>query len=202
MTCTDITVEHRDERDHPVVVTVDETLDVELTDAEARDLAAALEREAAADEQLVTDGGGKTKTIDGYAVVGWKQGKVKARQTEPSPSELGNNELVAKLRFEVSVPEVDVPTLAAEIDVPEPMVYSATLEALEDRELPEYAQTADSVITEYVDDLQDATEAELEGIVSSIVVRTLRETRGRPRVELVEEYVQDVVGEIRGGESA
>lgn len=202
MTCTDITVVRRDERDHPVVVTVDETLDVELTDAEARDLAAALEREAAADEQLVTDGGGKTKTIDGYAVVDWKQGKVKARQTEPSPSELGNNELVAKLRFEVSVPEVDVPTLAAEIDVPEPMVYSATLEALEDRELPEYAQTADSVITEYVDDLQDATEAELEGIVSSIVVRTLRETRGRPRVELVEEYVQDVVGEIRGGESA
>lgn len=147
----------------------------------------------------MSDDSGREKTIRGFAIVDWKKGKIRSRQTEPEVSELGSNELLANLRFDVSIPEVDVPTLAAEIDVPEPMVYSATLEALEEREMPEYAQTADRVITAYVDDIQDAGDAELEGVVSSIVVRTLRETRGRPRVEVVEEYVNEVVEEIRGG---
>lgn len=148
---------------------------------------------------LIADGGkkGKTKTITGYAIVDWKKGDVRSRKTKPTLSELGNNELLANLRFDVHVPEIDIPTLAAEIDVPEPMVYSATLEALDDRELPDYAKTADGVITEVADELLDAEPDELEGLVSSIVVQTLRETRGRPRVELVEEYVTDVVEEIR-----
>lgn len=172
-----------------------------LPPEEARELARGLFMIAELTEkpELRTDGGrdGTTKTITGYAVVDWKKGKVRSRKTKPKRSELGNNELLAKLKFDVHVPDVDVPTLAAEIEVPEPMVYSATLEALEDREMPEYAQTADSVITEHVDELQDASHDEIEQLVDSIVVKTLRETRGRPRIELVEEYVVEVVGEIR-----
>lgn len=139
------------------------------------------------------------KTITGWLRVDWKQEKVTARQTEPSLSELGNNELLAKYRFTVNIPDVDVPTLAAEIDVPEPMVYSATLEALEDREMPEYAQVADTVIADRVDDIREAGEDELENIIAGITVQTLRETRGRPRLELVEDYISEVAFEIRGG---
>lgn len=141
---------------------------------------------------------GKQKTIEGFLRVDWKKEKVTARQTEPSVSELGNNELLAKYRFTVNIPDVDVPTLAAEIDVPEPMVYSATLEALEDREMPEYAQIADTVIADRVDDIRDAGDDELENVIAGITVQTLRETRGRPRLELVEEYVAEVATEIRG----
>lgn len=141
----------------------------------------------------------KQKTIEGFLRVDWKKEKVTARQTEPSVSELGNNELLAKYRFTVNIPDVDVPTLAAEIDVPEPMVYSATLEALEDREMPEYAQIADTVIADRVDDIRDAGDDGLENIIAGITVQTLRETRGRPRLELVEDYVSEVAFEIHGG---
>lgn len=63
------------------------------------------------------------KTIDGWLVVDWKQGTHRTRQSKPKQSELGSTELLAELSVHVTVPEVDIPTLAVEIDVPEGKPY-------------------------------------------------------------------------------
>jgi hypothetical protein len=134
------------------------------------------------------------KTIKAYAVIDWRNESVKARKTKPNHSELGSNELMAILKFPVTIPDVDIPTLAAEIEVPEPMVHSATLEALEDREMPDWATTADEVISNHLDALREA--ANPGPVIDTVVLETLRDARGRPKIENVEEYVKQAVAEI------
>lgn len=136
------------------------------------------------------------KTISGYAVIDWRKGKVRARKTKPKSKELGSNELLAKLKFKVNIPEVDVPTLAAEIEVPEPMVHSATLEALDDRDMPDWASVADERIGEDMELLRESEGSEYENAINGVVLDTLREAPGRPKIEQVEEYVKQTVAEI------
>lgn len=136
------------------------------------------------------------KTIKAYAIIDWRKENVRTRQTKPSISELGNNELLAELKFPVTIPDVDVPTLAADIEVPEPMVHSATLEALEDRDMPDWATTADEVISNNLDLLRDAEDGEVPEVTDRVVLMTLRNARGRPKIESVEEYVKRTIAEI------
>jgi len=136
------------------------------------------------------------KTISAYAIIDWRKENVRTRQTQPSKSELGKNELLAELKFPVTIPDVDITTLAAEIEVPEPMVHSATLEALEDKEMPDWATTADEHISENLDLLRESEGSELENAINGVVLDTLRDARGRPQIENVEEYVKQTVAEI------
>lgn len=136
------------------------------------------------------------KVITGYAVIDWRKESIKARKTEPSHSELGSNELKAELKFNVNIPEIDVPTLAADIEVPEPMVHSATLEALEDEDMPDWASTADEVISENLEFLRDAGEVERGNAIDGMTLDILRESRGRPKIENVEQYVREAVAEL------
>lgn len=140
------------------------------------------------------------KKITAWCIVNWKKGTVRARKTKVGPTELGTNELLAKLEFTVNIPEVDVPTLAAEIDVPEPMVYSAALDALDERDLPDYAKIADQVIADRADVLASAPPEAIDDAIAGVVLETCRQTATRPRVERVEEYVREVVENIRGEE--
>ena len=137
---------------------------------------------------------GKTKTIRAFGIVDWRKGNVRTRQTKPSISELGNNELMAELKFEVKIPEIDIPTLAAEIEVPEPMIHSATLEALDERDLPDWAKVADEKISDHLDRIENASnETEYNIVLNSIVVETIREAPGRPPLDRVEDYVGDLI---------
>lgn len=130
------------------------------------------------------------KTIDGWLVVDWKKEKTRTRKSKPSASELGTNELLAKLNIDVSVPEVDVPTLALEIDVPEPQVFAATLEAIDDEDLPDWSEAAIESIDAARQSFEDAdSHAEFQNVVDSVVVRTLQSTPGRPDVETVRDFV-------------
>ena len=63
----------------------------------------------------------REKTIKGWIVIDWKEGTHRTRKSKPGS--LGTNELLAKL-------------------VPEPQVHAATLEALDDEELPDWTDTA------------------------------------------------------------
>lgn len=152
-------------------------------------------------EELATDGGrpGKTRTIDGYLVVDWKKEQIRARKTEPNQSELGTNELIADLKVTVTVPEIPVPEVAAAFEVPEPMVESAIAEAIDNRSFADWERTAESVIADRIDEIEEAANGDLDGVINGITVATLRAARGRPDIDEVERYVNAAVAEIREG---
>lgn len=140
----------------------------------------------------------ETKTIDGWLVVDWRRGSHKTRKSKPSQSELGSNELLAKLEIEVNVPDVDTATLAVEIDVPEPQVFSATMEALSDEDLPDWTDAANDVIEQHESQLRAASGSpdELGDLVDTMTTRTLLEVNTRPKPERVREYVLETVRRV------
>lgn len=141
------------------------------------------------------------KTIDGWLVVDWRQGTHRTRQSKPSPGELGTNELIAELSIDVTVPEVDVPTLALEIDVPEPQVFAATLEALDDEELPEWSTVANEKVEGNRVAFEHADNApEWKSAVDETSMDVLREAPGRPDAENVREYVDRTARELVRGD--
>lgn len=136
------------------------------------------------------------KTISGWIVVDWKQETHRTRKSKPSASELGTNELLAKLAIDVSVPDVDVPTLAVDIDVPEPQVYAATLEALDDDDLPDWSDVANDKVHQDRLALKGAENAqEFGNVVDQITARVLMEVNSRPDPANVREYVERVATE-------
>jgi len=143
------------------------------------------------------------KKITGWLIVDWKDGSHRTRQSKPSKGEPTANELTAKLSVDVSVPEVEVPTLAVEIDVPEPQVYAATLEALDNEDLPDWSDAAnDKVEGNRVAFEQADSAPEWKQAVDETTVDTLRVAQGRPDVDNVREYVERTAHRIvedRGG---
>lgn len=145
----------------------------------------------------------KEKTIDGYLVVDWKKGSHRTRKSKPSAGELGTNELLAELKVNVTVPEVDVPTLAVDIDVPEPQVFAATMEALDDEDLPDWTDVANDVVNTHADDIQDITsQAEQRDLVDTLTTRTLLDVNTRPEPDQVRRYVDQMVHRVGNGNEA
>jgi len=137
------------------------------------------------------------KTISAWLVVDWRDGGTRTRKSKPKASNLGANELLAELNIEVNVPEIDVPTLSAKIDVPEPRVHAATLDALDEDDLPDWTNVADEVLKANLDRVRH--EASLE-LVTELVGATLLDASGRPDPELVREYIREHMSRLRDGE--
>lgn len=136
------------------------------------------------------------KTISGWLVVDWKTGSHRTRKSKPSHSELGTNELLAELKVDVTVPEVEVPTLAVEIDVPEPQVYAATLEAIEDEDLPDWSDGVTEAVETHAALFEDADSPRAwENAVDTVAMRVLQQATGRPDPERVREYVDQLARE-------
>lgn len=129
------------------------------------------------------------KTIGGWLVVDWRAGSHRTRKSKPSASELGNNELLAKLSIDVHVPEVEIPELAVAIDVPEPHVRAATLEALDDEQLPGWTDLANDLLSSTPP--EDPEERERE--IDRVTLETLSESNTRPDPDAVREYVADAM---------
>lgn len=138
------------------------------------------------------------KTIEGWLVVDWKSGQHRTRKSKPSYSELGNNELLAKLSIDITVPEVDVPTLAVDIDVPEPQIHAATLEALGEDELPDWTDAVHETLGRYEQRIQSTDRGQLMDIVDVVTTRSLVEINTRPDPKRVREYVGEVVHQLAG----
>lgn len=135
------------------------------------------------------------KTIKGWLVVDWRNGTHRTRKSKPSASDLGTNDLLAKLEINVTVPKVDVPTLAVDIDVPEPAVYAATLEALDDAQLPGWTDIANERLGEV--EIPDPFTADgmFDMTVDTIAMHVLRETDTRPDADQVRQYVEEMAYE-------
>lgn len=152
----------------------------------------------------MTDTG--TKTITGWLLIDWKDGSHRTRQSKPRASELGANELLAKLKVNAEVPDVDVPTLAVDIDVPEPQVYAATLDALDDDELPDWTDAAVDVISNRQDDIHTAAPTGSDGgegwydLMASITLTAVQDAPGRPNVAHVRDFVEQMAMQMIEGD--
>lgn len=144
-----------------------------------------------------------TKTIGGWLVVDWRDETHRTRKNKPSSTELGTNELLAELQVDVTVPDVEVPTLAVEIDVPEPQVHAATLEALDDEDLPDWTDTANEVVNDHATAIQDTTsQQESRELVDQLTTRTLVNVSTRPDPQKVRKYVRQMVHRVGNGNKA
>lgn len=152
------------------------------------------------EKPLRTDGGQVEKSINGWLVVDWKSGQHRTRKSKPKQSELGNNELLAKLAIDVTIPKVDIPTLAVDIDVPEPQVYAATIEALGEDELPDWTDAVHEVVENY-GGLEKAY-AERPDSIDIITSKTMLEVNTRPNPQKVWDYVHELVTENGVGADA
>ena len=131
----------------------------------------------------------REKTITGWLVIDWKTGSHRTRKSKPDS--LGTNELLAKLSVDVEIPEVDVPELALKIDVPEPQVHAATIEALDEDELPDWTDTAAEVLQNHEDELRAAEDRPArQDIVDQLTTRTLVNASTRPAPDQVRQYIR------------
>lgn len=147
-------------------------------------------------ERRTTKSMSNDKTIHGWLVVDWKEESHRTRKNKPGASELGTNELLAELEVNVSVPDVEVPTLAVNIDVPEPQVFAATLEALDDDELPDWSDVANEQVHQERLAFKNAANAqEFGNVVDQVTTRVLMEVNSRPDPANVREYVERVARE-------
>lgn len=144
-----------------------------------------------------------TKQIDGWLVVDWKKGKHRTRKSKPSAGDLGTNEVLAKLSVEVEVPEVDVPTLSVKVDVPEPQVFAATLEALDDEDLPDWSDTAIDVVEDHRDAIADAkSQSDYRDLVDTLTTRVLMQVNTRPSPKEVRKFVDHIGRRVANGNPA
>jgi hypothetical protein len=136
------------------------------------------------------------KTITGWLVVNWKNETHRTRKSKPGATDLGANEVLAKLDIEVHIPEVDVPTLGVAVNVPEPQVHAATLEAIDDEAMPDWTDAAAEIAAEHEQRIEEAAAGtETERLVDELTTEVLLAVETRPPAERVHEYVLDLVHE-------
>jgi len=144
-----------------------------------------------------------TKTYNGYLIVDWRDDDLRFRKTRPDKSDRGPTEYPVEVEVEVEVPEYDIPTLAAELSVPEADVrQAAASEVYAESNGPAWHETVESALDHYADEAHglDPTETEFDDLVSTAVGYVLRRAEGMPPVEAVEEQVEDALESVaRGG---
>lgn len=123
------------------------------------------------------------KTIHYYIVIDYRKEKVKARKTEPNRSDLGTNEMVVKGETTVNEPEVDIPTMASELNVPKSRVRKALADGIDEADIPDWFETVDEVFDTWPDMVEDeATDA--------LLGKVMIEDPGSPDPEAVREEIQ------------
>lgn len=68
----------------------------------------------------------ETKTFEGYLIVDWKRGEMRHRKTKPN--DISPTELAIPVSIDVRVPEVQIPTIEAAIDVPAAQVEQSVVD--------------------------------------------------------------------------
>lgn len=124
------------------------------------------------------------KTLDYYLVLDWQAEKITARKTEPDST--GPYQVVIPVEMEVQVPEPDVPTLSAEVQIPEAQVHRAVSESLYDEDYPAWMETVDSIISQTEDHLAATPED-----VNRILGEAMIEAPGAPDPQEVRSHIQE-----------
>lgn len=137
------------------------------------------------------------KTLDQWLVIDWKSGSTRTRKSEPSS--LGTHELATRLKIEIEIPEVQVPELAARIQVPAPMVQTAVLESLDEEDLPDWSDVAEEVLHE-ANAEEDVVEMEEPRVAAEMLAtRVLVEFDGLAEASDVRDYLWRRIREEQDG---
>lgn len=131
-----------------------------------------------------------TKQLKRYAVIDWNAETVSMRKTKPSESEISPTELVSVHRYEVAVPEIEIPEVAAEFDVSQANVERATYELLDlGEEEPGWVEIAESELDLFPpDELRDGGR---NALINTLLGSVLRQYDGYAETEEVEAYLND-----------
>lgn len=136
-----------------------------------------------------------TKTIENWLIIDWKNSKTRTRSTEPTATDLGTNEVVAPISIDVVIPEVEVDELTARVEVPKPRVEETELADIDADGVTDWQDIADEILeTEFGDSFHWSWE-NWRGERDRYVLRILEQSPGRPSVDEVREYCDEVVQE-------
>ncbi len=141
----------------------------------------------------MTDGGAREETIQNWLVINWREGTTRTRKSKPDASKLGTHELTTSLTLNVTIPDVDVPELVADVEVPQPRVEASELSDLEAEDSPDWMDLADEIVDEH-------PEADPFDEVDQLVVAVLEDAPGKPDVKEVKRYLQQQLRELQRGE--
>lgn len=93
-----------------------------------------------------------TKTYQAYLIIDYRDDEIRLRKTQPSKSERAPTEYPVKVEVTVDVPEMEVPVIEAEYNVPEPKVREAIEEDFLSSEFDEeYDDVIQSVVEDNID---------------------------------------------------
>ncbi len=157
----------------------------------------------------MTDGSrdARTKTYRGWVLVDWRDDDLRFRKTKPDKSDRKPTEYPVKVELEVEVPELETPTLAAEICVPETQVKRVVYEDLQgasDVDVPDWKATAEEVVATRDDLRKLHQDGDLGGeeIVDALTGATLRKADGYPDPDEVQQYIDHRLVDLKRGDEA
>lgn len=145
----------------------------------------------------------ETRTYDGYLLVDWRDDDLRFRKTKPTKSERKPTEYPVEVSVEVEVPEYDVPTLAAELSVPEAQVKRAAHDDLLDAgAVPEWHGALDDALDHFGDEARRTSpqNVEFDDLVSKVVGYVMRKAEGYPDAEAVETEAREALRDAAEGE--
>ena len=124
-------------------------------------------------------------TIKYWLVFDWKDEDVRARKTKPSRSSLGTNELLVQGELTVKKPEIEVPKLATELQIPEARIRRVMADGMQvDTDHPDWYATVDEVLEAHTWVIE-------EDDPNAATLLVLKEDPGSPPVEAVEDRVRE-----------
>lgn len=128
--------------------------------------------------------------VENWLVIDWENASTRTRKGEPGPSDLGPREIATQLRLHITIPEIDVPTPEADIEVPAPKVEATELEDVDAEDVPGWQDVADELISRY--DIAGDTDT---NSVNAVTLETLQEASEKPDVREVRTYVRREIHE-------
>ena len=133
-------------------------------------------------------------TIKYWLVFDWKDEDVRARKTKPNRSSLGTNELLVKGELTVKKPEIEVPTLATELQIPEARIRRVMADGMQvDTDQPDWFITVDEVLEKHTWMIE-------EDDPNAATVMVMKEDPGSPPVEAVMDRVKEQMQKMRPDE--
>lgn len=129
-----------------------------------------------------------------WLIVDYRTGDMNVRKTEPSPSDLGKNELATEVVVDVVVPEPDLEALTATLEVPTPTVRDADVHDLDAAAVRTWQEVADDRLDDvqhmFLDDGR-VVEGRWVEHENDIVLDVLEASVDRPAVDDVREYLAE-----------
>lgn len=131
--------------------------------------------------------------IQNWLIINWKDPSTRTRKSEPKASDLGTHELATELTLDVVIPEVDVDSLHARVEVPTPRVEQSEIDDLDAEDAPDWQDIADEMIEEFFERYEEWGDW-LE-LADQYALRVLRDAPARPPVTDVQNYLRTNVRE-------